>query len=140
MAGYSRIYCVGDVGGFLGADGINPIWFQLWVGDADRQWWEAHYFDDDFEPLGNIAVMVPAGPGDPNALLDACIAFAPRLFASCGALPTVIEQANGLERLDFDLERESVPEAWALLRAEAREVFDRLNIFEATLRQMHRDV
>jgi hypothetical protein len=136
VAGYSRIYCIGEHGGFLGVHGLNPIWFQLWVGDADRQWWEAHYFDDNFEPLGNISVMVPARPDDPDALLDACIAFAPRLFASCATLATVAEQAVGLERLDFDLEPKRIPDAWKPLRAEAREVFNRLSIFEATLRQL----
>jgi hypothetical protein len=136
VAGYSRIYCVGELGGFLGADGIGPIWFQLWVGNADRQWWEAHYIDDDFEPLGNISVMVPARPDDPDALMDACIAFAPRLFASCPTLATVAAQADGLERLDFDLELERIPDAWASLRVEAREVFNRMSIFEATLTQL----
>ena len=43
MAGYSRIYCIGGLGGFGGADGINPILLQIWVGDASRQWFEAHY-------------------------------------------------------------------------------------------------
>jgi hypothetical protein len=54
MAGYSRIYCIGGLGGFAGADGINPMLVQIWVGDADRQWLEAHYFDPGLEPLGCI--------------------------------------------------------------------------------------
>src|SRR5262249_51962812 len=40
----------------------------------------------------------PCRPGDPDALVDACIAFAPRLFASCATLATVAAQAGGLER------------------------------------------
>lgn len=45
MAGYSKIYCIGGEGGFLGADGMNPIDFQILVGDADRQWLEVRYFN-----------------------------------------------------------------------------------------------
>jgi hypothetical protein len=45
MAGYSKLYCVGGLGGYLGADGINPILFQILIGNADRQWLEVHYFD-----------------------------------------------------------------------------------------------
>ena len=29
MAGYSKIYCIGGEGGFLGADGMNPIGVNL---------------------------------------------------------------------------------------------------------------
>lgn len=45
MAGYSKLYVVGGLGGFMGADGVNPIDFLVLVGDADRQWFEPHYFD-----------------------------------------------------------------------------------------------
>lgn len=45
MAGFSKIYCVGGLGGFQGADGVNPILFQILVGDASRQWLQVHYFD-----------------------------------------------------------------------------------------------
>ncbi len=34
MSGYTRIYCVGDEGGFMGADGINPI--IIYVAELDR--------------------------------------------------------------------------------------------------------
>ena len=44
MAVYSRLYCIGGLGGLAGADGLNPISLQIWVGDASRQWFEAHYF------------------------------------------------------------------------------------------------
>lgn len=29
MAGYSKIFCIGGEGGYLGSDGINPILFQI---------------------------------------------------------------------------------------------------------------
>ena len=50
MAGYSKIYCVGGEGGFLGADGMNPIDFQILIGDGDRQWLEVRYFNRDIKP------------------------------------------------------------------------------------------
>ena len=37
MSGYSKIYCIGGEGGFLGSDGMNPIDFQILVGDGNRQ-------------------------------------------------------------------------------------------------------
>jgi len=65
----------------MGADGINPILFQILVGDADRQWLEAHYFDNSIRSLGKIEIIVPARPDDENSLLDACLAFNPKHFA-----------------------------------------------------------
>ena len=44
MAGFYKIYMVGGSGGFLGADGINPIGLQILVGTADREWLEPKYF------------------------------------------------------------------------------------------------
>ncbi len=54
MAGYSRLYAVGGLGGFMGADGVNPIEFLILVGDADRQWLEPHYFDRSITPIGRL--------------------------------------------------------------------------------------
>ena len=48
MAGFNKVYYVGGLGGFMGADGINPICFEIWVGDADRQWLEVHPTFPDF--------------------------------------------------------------------------------------------
>jgi hypothetical protein len=75
MAGFSRIYSIGDLVGFQGADGVNPIRLQIWVGDADRQWLEVHYFDQSIQPLGAITKIIPEGPNHPNPLLDACLCF-----------------------------------------------------------------
>ncbi|MDP2778376.1 MAG: hypothetical protein Q8O48_12110, partial [Anaerolineales bacterium] len=71
MAGYSKLYCVGGLGGYLGADGINPILLQILVGDADRQWLEPRYFDKRIKPLGGIRVIVPEAHNHPHSLLDA---------------------------------------------------------------------
>jgi len=133
MAGYSKLYCVGGLGGFMGADGINPILFQILVGNADRQWLEAHYFDKSIKPLGKINVIVPARPDDENALLDACLAFFPQHFAECPSLPKVEQKVRDLTRLDFHLGVDKIPEEWEALRQEAKPFFKSLNIFEAEL-------
>ena len=89
MAGYSSLYCIGGLGGYAGADGINPIVLQIWVGDAIRQWFEAHYIDNNIRPIGKIKSLVPEGPDHPNALLDACLAFYPSAFAHCASMAAV---------------------------------------------------
>ena len=140
MAGYSRLYCIGGLGGFQGGDGINPILFQILVGDADRQWFESHYFDSTIKPLGEVNVIVPEGPDHPNALLDACIAFFPDHFKSCSLLPTVNSALIGVKRLDFDLGKDDIPSEWNGLREEARPYFKSLNIWEAILRPIQQQV
>ena len=54
MAGFSKIYCVGGLGGFQGADGVNPIFFRILVGNSDRQWLQVHYFDQTIKPIGRL--------------------------------------------------------------------------------------
>ena len=137
MAGFSKIYCVGGLGGFQGTDGINPILFQILVGDADRQWLEVRYFDKRIKPLSKIGVIIPESPDNPNALMDACIAFYPKHFKSCPLLSQVEREVTGLRRLDFDLGQDSIPEEWKNLRLEALPLFKTLNIFEASLTQMN---
>jgi hypothetical protein len=133
MAGYSRIYCLGGQGGFQGADGINPIRCQIWVGEGNRQWWESHYFDDSIAPLGNITVVVPEAPNHVNALIDSCIAFLPDIFSECPSMAEVRREASALTRLDFDADAKDVPSRWDRLRFEARATFADLAVFEATL-------
>lgn len=133
MSGYSKLYCIGGLGGFQGADGINPIYFQILVGDGDRQWLKAHYFDSSIKPLGNIQVIVPEGPDHPNALIDACMAFFPKHFAACPSMEKVRKSLQKMERLDFNLEQNVIPSEWSQLRQEAAPYFETLNIFEATL-------
>lgn len=133
MAGYSKIYVVGGLGGFMGADGVNPIELLVLVGDASRQWLEPHYFDGSIEPIGRLRAIVPAGPDHPDALLDACIAFCPRYFRSCPSLAQVESILQDAERLDFDAHARDIPEAWDSLREEARPVFGAMNIWRADL-------
>jgi hypothetical protein len=133
MAGYSRIYCLGGEGGFMGADGINPIGMQIWQGEGGRQWLEAHYFDAQLSPMGQITTVIPGGPNGEDALLDAFLAFAPQLFTDCPSLDQVSREAAGLERIDFDLGAEAIPQGWAKLREEARPIFAGLIIYVGDL-------
>lgn len=132
MAGFSKLYVIGGLGGFQGADGVNPILMQIWVGDGDRQWLEPHYIDHSIKPLGAIKTLVPERPDDPRSLLDACIAFFPRHFQKCASLAEAAILLRDATRLDFD--RSNVPVIWPRLRDEARPHFERLHIFEAVLR------
>lgn len=138
MAGYSKLYVVGGLGGLMGADGVNPIEFLVLVGDADRQWLEPHYFDGSIAPIGRLRVIVPAGPDHPDALLDACIAFCPRYFKSCPSLAKVESTLRDTERLDFDAHPEAIPGTWASLREEARPLFADMNVWRSDLVPMRR--
>ena len=134
MAGFSKLFVIGGLGGFDGADGVNPIQMQIWVGDADRQWLEPHYVDGAIKPMGTVRSLVPEGPYHPNSLIDACIAFFPKHFEECPSLAEAAKQLEGVTLLDFD--KENIPSVWPKLRDEARPFFSRLNIFEAELKPM----
>jgi hypothetical protein len=133
MAGIYKIYCVGEPGGFMGADGANPIFFQILVGTSDREWLEPHYFDKSIKPLGQIRVLIPESYNSPNALIDACLAFYPKHFESCPSMSQVKEEAENLKRLDFHLGVDDIPKSWDKLRGEAQPLFESLNIWEAEL-------
>jgi hypothetical protein len=133
VAGFFEIYVVGGLGGFMGADGVNPIEYLILVGQSDRQWLEPHYFDSSIKSIGRLQVIVPAGPNDPNSVLDACIAFCPRDFRSCPSLAEVEAALKDQTRLDFDLRPEAIPAAWLRLREEARPAFAAMNVWKADL-------
>jgi len=132
MAGYSRIYVIGGGGGFMGSDGVNPIMLEIRVGDGNRQWLEARYFETPIERLGDIQVIIPEGPGSANALIDACIAFFPEHFSDCPALASVKASAEVTTDLDFTNPK-SIPRDWNILREQARPYFDQLGIWVADL-------
>lgn len=136
MAGYSKFYVFGGAGGFQGADGVNPIAFLVMVGDGDRQWLEPHYFDTAIEPIGRIRTIVPESPGDPEALLDAFLAFYPSGFEACPSLAAVREALKDATSLDLGSKR--VPRAWRTLRQEARPHFERMPVWEAKLEPLVR--
>jgi hypothetical protein len=125
------MYVIGGEGGFMGADGVNPIEFLVLVGDADRQWLEPKYFDKSIKPIGKLRVIVPAGPDQLDSLLDACIAFCPRHFSECPSLGEVQSALRDAQRLDFDARPQEIPTAWARLREEARPIFADMNIWRA---------
>jgi hypothetical protein len=138
MSGYTRIYAVGGQGGFLGADGINPIECLILVGDGNRRWLEPHYFNSSIAPLGKIRQLVPPGPDHEDALLDACIAFCPAYFAACPSMKEVEVTLRDADGLDFDPGAQQIPTAWARLREEARAVFAAMNIWQADLSPLER--
>lgn len=138
MAGFSRIYCIGPGGGFMGGDGVNPILAQIWLGESDRMWFEARYFDDQFGPMGSLQMIIPPRPDRDDNLLDACLAFFPAAFEKCPSFPTVLEQLGDTERLDFHAEPEKVPPSWDELREEAREEFAQLGLWQADIEPLDR--
>ena len=135
MAGISKIYCIGGEGGFLGSDGMNPIDFQILVGDANRQWLEVQYFNKDIRPIGRVRVIIPKGPDHPDALIDACLAFFPEYFESCPSLAQVVEALGNVPRIDFHLDGE--PSGWAQLRKEAKPLFKYLVIYKTELQKVN---
>lgn len=80
--------------------------------------------------------MIPAAPHRPDAVLEACLAFFPVPFRECSSFAAVEEEMRGRERLDFHLEEELIPEAWADLREEARPLYRKLAIWEAEIRPL----
>lgn len=133
MAGYSKIYVAGGQGGYMGADGVNPISFMILVGDADRQWFQPNYIDRSIKPIGRIRKIIPVGPNHKDALLDACIAFCPRYFNSCPTLASVEAELQNEVGLDFNMSPDKIPSLWDQLREEARPVFAAMNIWQADL-------
>lgn len=129
MAGFSKVFFIGGAG----PDGLSRPFVQLMQGDGGRQWLEPIYDDDTMKPMGQIKALVPPGPDHPLALLDAAIAFLPRLFEHCPSFGTVSAQVEGVTLLDFHLGR-SVPAEWSQLRDQALPTFRQLNVFQADLK------
>lgn len=136
MAGYTKIFCIGGLGGYQGADGINPIEMQIWLGEGNRQWLEPHYFDNRLKPLGKLRTIIPRGPFDHDALVDACIAFYPAHFKDCPTLAQVEKTLGDIEVFDFDISEDQVPKLWSQLRKEAQNKFNELHIFWADLQSL----
>ena len=102
----------------------HTILMVIFRGDGGRIWYEPHYLDKSIKPIGGIAVTVPNGPEDPNQLLDALIAFAPKFFENCPSLKVVKNKLADKKRLDFDLGKDDIPESWDELRKESRSVIE----------------
>ena len=134
MAGFYKLYVVGGAGGFMGSDGVNPVEFIILEGGGSRMWFEARRFGPR-DRFSRVRAMVPAGPNDPNALIDAVLAFDLGRFAECSSFAAVRDQLEGVDRLDFDQDV-NIPAAWPALREEARPIFERMGIWEADLNRI----
>jgi hypothetical protein len=135
MAGYSKIYCIGPEGGFMGCDGISRLDLIILVGDGNRQWLEARIFNPEIRPLGEMKSIIPNGPNDPDSLLDTLIAFFPSYFEDCPTMAQVRKEMEGVQLMDFDLKK-GIPESWEQLRNEVRELVKDLPVYEAVLKRI----
>lgn len=136
VAGYSAILCIGDAADPHRDDAIGSILLQIWVGEGSRQWFEAHYFREDIQPLGSIQIVFPASTDDEWGVLDACLAFYPRFFTSCRSLTAIAAELTGVDRLDFDQGQAELPAAWQQLRREAGALMPELPIYIAGLSRL----
>jgi len=135
MPYYSKLYFVVGDEGYHG-DGKNTISLEILQGEGNRRWLEPHYFDDRLKPIGEIKTMTPEGPDDPNSLIDACIAFAPKYFEGCPSLEEIKQSMKSFKHLDFDLDKEKIPQLWGKLRDEAKPIFKKLKIFKPSLAEL----
>ena len=136
MAGYERIYLFGGVGGYLGADGINPIAMQIWVGYGNRKWLEAHYFVDELKAIGGIKAIIPKRHDEELNLLEASIIFGPQFYImKCDLMEITMKYFRALNKTKIDL-AEDAPEFWDDVVKQARPVFNTLNVFQADLKEI----
>ena len=136
MAGYVRIYLFGGVGGDLGAEGMNPIAMQIWVGWSDRKWLEAHYFVDDLEAIGGIKAIIPKQHDEELNLLESSIIFGPQFYTmKCDLMEITMKYFSALNKTKIDL-AEDAPEFWDDVVKQARPVFNTLNVFQADLKEI----
>jgi len=124
-AEYSRMFLVDNLAeekGFMDSPTAeyNRNLFIILQGEGDRQWLQCLYIDRKFTPLSKISRIIPCGPNDKNALLDACLAFVPEFFESCESLNEVKSNLP-----DTDMLEEKRPEGWEKLREEARTIFEK---------------
>lgn len=134
MAGIYKLYVVGGRGGYMGADGASPVSLLILVGAADRQWLEPVYVGKTLKPMGRVRTVIPAGPDDPLSLLDACLAFAPKLFEGCPGLGDAEKELEGTERMDFHLGG-GIPNGWQKLREHAAPLMREIFVWSAELKE-----
>jgi len=136
MAGFYKIYLVGGSGGFLGFDGINPIFFQILIGTADREWLEPKYFDEKFSSMSNITHMVPQGPINDENIIDGLIIFAPQLFEeSCDLLKEAHSYFDELGKKKIDMSVHQ-PKFWNELIIQAKPTFENLKLYKANIEDL----
>ena len=107
-------------GGFLGADGINPIGLQILVGTSSREWLEANYFDKKLNSISGITHMVPKSPTSDENIIDGLIIFAPQLFEeSCDLLKDAHMYFDKLGKKRIDMSKHE-PAFWNDLVIQAK--------------------
>lgn len=118
MAGFSMVFFIGHSGGFGGIDGMSGPEVAIFLGEGNRQWLEAHYIhgSEQANRLGKIKSIVPVGPYDRDALLDASIAYYSSHFRHCPSFSVVREQLGETDFLDFNLGQKDIPQAWRAQR------------------------
>ena len=132
MAGFKKVYIFGGSGGFMGADGVNPIAMQIWVGVSDGKWFEAHYFDKSIKPISGIKSMIPKKSDEYFNLLESTIIFAPIFYEKCKTLAIVKSHFKRLSKKRIIMNTDE-PEVWDDMTNEAQPIFDKLNIFQANI-------
>ena len=136
MAGFNKIYMVGGSGGFLGADGINPIAFQILIGNSSREWLEPKYFDKKFNSISGITHIVPFNPTDDENIIDGIIIF-PQLFEEkCSTIKKgtcLFFDKLGKTRIDMS---EDQPDFWNDLIIQAKPTFKNLKLYKANIEDL----
>ena len=136
MAGFYKIYMVGGSGGFLGADGINPIAFQILVGTADREWLEPKYFDETFKSISGITHMVPLGPTNDENIIEGLIIFAPQLFMkNCDLIKDAFKYFDKLGKKRIDMGKDQ-PDFWDDLVDQAQSIFQNIKLYSAEINDL----
>ena len=136
MAGFYKIYMVGGSGGFLGADGINPIGLQILVGTSDREWLEPKYFNEKFKSISGITHMVPLRPTNDENIIDGIIIFGPQLFMkNCDLLKDAFKYFGDLGKKRIDMS-EDQPEFWNELVNQAQPTFQKIKLYSADIKDL----
>ena len=123
---YSRMFLVdnrAEEKGFMDSPTAeyNNNLFTILQGEGGRQWLQCINITLAPKPSrSRIWKIVPSSPNDKNALLDACLAFAPEFFESCESLNEVKSNLP-----DTGMLEEKRPEGWEKLREEARTIFEK---------------
>lgn len=130
MSAYSKILLIGNES----KDGLEDIYVEILQGEGEKRWYEAKYDEEKIKRLGNVSSVIPVDRDDPNSILDACIAFAPKLFENCPSLKSVKEEVKDTNMIDFST-GEHVPKSWNKLRNEAKKDLENIHIYQADIKR-----
>lgn len=130
MAAYSKIIFIGHES----EDGLEDIYVEILQGEGEKRWYEAKYDEEKIKRLGNVTSVIPVNREDDNAILDACIAFAPKLFEDCPSLEKVRNELKDTNMIDFST-GEHIPKSWNKLRNEAKQNLKNIHVYEAEIKK-----